>query len=107
MEILAEGSAGKFELEIEAVWVENVDGVGTPDDFTATTRLANVCQIVKPVEFTEADFEEYIRATWYVQKQQETGYQKKEDLYCGALQRMHNGRVGGGGAGATNAAPLL
>lgn len=38
------------------------------------------CPVVKPV--SPFDLDRYIEHTWYVQKQQENGYQKKEDLYC-------------------------
>lgn len=43
-----------------------------------------------PINLTE-----YIRKTWYIQEQQENGYQKKDDLYCvtATYNRDNNSKV--------------
>jgi len=37
---------------------------------------------VPPIETKAVDLEEYTRATWFVQRQQENGFQKKDSLFC-------------------------
>ena len=37
---------------------------------------------VPDIQTVDIDLEEFIRASWYVQRQQENGFQGPEDLYC-------------------------
>ena len=47
-------------------------------------RPAAARPLVCPRVATQGDFnlEEWIRASWYIQQQQVTGYQSPEDLFC-------------------------
>lgn len=40
------------------------------------------CALPKPIETVEIDLEKFIKATWYIHKQQENGYQKADSLFC-------------------------
>merc|ERR1719473_2515342 len=48
--------------------------------FVAGLGSKNECPKVKPID--NLNLTEWVRATWYIQEQQVTGYQKEEDLYC-------------------------
>lgn len=41
----------------------------------------NEC-VTDPIETVDIDLDEFVRATWYVQKQQVNGYQDADSLYC-------------------------
>ena len=124
-EIAAEGAAGKFELEVQKVWagdgntgdaeymVEAVAEAATADTtyfrmvhdpshftdrlFTASEAASN-CTTVAPI--SGLNFTEFLRATWFVQKQQETGYLKPADFFCVTATYNDEGKKTLGGLGA-------
>merc|ERR1712013_390615 len=64
--------------------------MGRTSSFLACTALfssvaltaGQTCPTVTPVDPDDFDIEEWTRATWYVQEQQENSYQSAEDLFC-------------------------
>lgn len=102
-EITAEGAAGKFELEVEKVWAGNADTGDAPFTVTDASELvlveaATSCPAVSPL--ADLNFTEFIRATWFVQKQQVTGYQKPSDLFCVTATYNDEGKKTVGGLGS-------
>jgi len=101
-EITAEGAAGPFALEVERVWAG--DGPADAPQDTAVfydTQLrgssSSDCAKVAPI--ADLNFTEYIRATWFIQKQQVTGYQKASDLFCVTATYNDEGKRTLGGLG--------
>ena len=54
-------------------------------------NLINTCPVIEPL--AELNTTEYIRATWYIQQQQVTGYQPRETLYCVAQTLNESNRT--------------
>lgn len=56
-------------------------------------KCCNDCA-TKPVETVDIDLDEWVRSTWYVQKQQVNGYQPVDALYCvAATYGLDNAKV--------------
>lgn len=51
-----------------------------PGALSGAAASRSKCKTVSPA--SELNSTEYVRATWYIQQQQLTGYQAKEDLFC-------------------------
>ena len=79
-ELKSMGFTGLLNSPIETVQ----DGCTYPDSpFTAAAAPASTsssCPTVEPLP--DLNLTEFVRATWYIQQQQLTGYQDEEDLYC-------------------------
>jgi len=65
--------------------------------FTASEAASN-CTTVAPI--SGLNFTEFLRATWFVQKQQETGYLKPADFFCVTATYNDEGKKTLGGLGA-------
>ena len=68
--------------------------------FTASeaSEAASKCTTVAPI--SDLNFTEFLRATWFVQKQQETGYLKPADFFCVTATYNDEGKKTLGGLGA-------
>jgi lipocalin len=55
-------------------------GLFCPETSTSSTK----CQAVSPLSAAEFDLEEYIRLSWFIQKQQVNPYQSENQLFCTA-----------------------
>lgn len=73
--------------------VPNPQPTPTPTEISTTTPLptnSNGCPVVSVVE--DFNIDEYIRKSWFVQKQQVNGYQPENALYCVAATYESEGK---------------
>lgn len=65
------------------------------------SAVPHACKAVQPMPAKDFNTTEYLRASWYIQQQQITGYQKKEDLFCVVQTLALEGRKVPFGVGKT------